>query len=241
MELTVLGCSGTYGAPAGGACSGYLLRSGATTVWLDCGSGTLVNLAHHVPIEELDGIVVSHSHVDHWMDLTGYLYACRYGFKRSAVPVFAAPLVQDRLDSVVGDATDVFEWSTVDEHRTVSIGEIAFRFSRTDHPVPTLAVEAQADGKRIVYSADTGPGWSPAAFDPADLLVIEASYQDASPPNPVHLTARQAGEIGRASHARRLMLTHLFPRIDPMISVAEASDAFGRDVILAAPHLSLTV
>ena len=28
MELTVLGCSGSYGAPGGGACSGYLVRVG---------------------------------------------------------------------------------------------------------------------------------------------------------------------------------------------------------------------
>ena len=28
MELTVLGCSGSYGAPGGGACSGYLVRDG---------------------------------------------------------------------------------------------------------------------------------------------------------------------------------------------------------------------
>ena len=41
MELTVLGCSGSYGAPLGGACSGYLLRDGDTAIWMDCGNGTL--------------------------------------------------------------------------------------------------------------------------------------------------------------------------------------------------------
>ena len=40
MELTVLGCSGSYGAPAGGACSGYLVRAGDANIWMDCGNGT---------------------------------------------------------------------------------------------------------------------------------------------------------------------------------------------------------
>ena len=34
MELTVLGCSGSYGGPRGAACSGYLVRDGDTAIWL---------------------------------------------------------------------------------------------------------------------------------------------------------------------------------------------------------------
>ena len=48
MELTVLGCSGSYGAPAGGACSGYLVRAGDANIWMDCGNGTFTNLQQHI-------------------------------------------------------------------------------------------------------------------------------------------------------------------------------------------------
>ena len=52
VELTVLGCSGSYGAPAGGACSGYLVRAGDATIWMDCGNGSFANLQQHVdPVE----------------------------------------------------------------------------------------------------------------------------------------------------------------------------------------------
>ena len=51
LSVTVLGCSGTF-ASAGGACSGYLVRSDATTIWLDCGPGTLGNLQRHVDLAE---------------------------------------------------------------------------------------------------------------------------------------------------------------------------------------------
>ncbi len=44
------------------------------------------------------------------------------------------------------------------------------------------------------------------------------------------MAAREAG-------ASRLMLTHLWPELDPVVSVAEGSDAFGEPVTLAAPHL----
>ena len=48
MELTVLGCSGSYGAPGRVACSGYLVRDGDTAIWMDCGNGTFANLQQHV-------------------------------------------------------------------------------------------------------------------------------------------------------------------------------------------------
>jgi hypothetical protein len=34
------------------------------------------------------------------------------------------------------------------------------------------------------------------------------------------------------------MITHLWPTLDPVASVEEASEGFGRSVSLAAPHLS---
>jgi hypothetical protein len=37
------------------------------------------------------------------------------------------------------------------------------------------------------------------------------------------------------------MLTHVWPAIDPLRSVIEGSEAFGQEVILAAPHLSIHV
>jgi ribonuclease BN (tRNA processing enzyme) len=89
-----------------------------------------------------------------------------------------------------------------------------------------------------VYTSDTGPNWSVAAFEPgADLVLSEATYVHDDRQSPIHLSARQAGEAARAASARRLILTHLWPQIDPVTSVEEGSDAFGEPVTLAAPHL----
>jgi ribonuclease BN (tRNA processing enzyme) len=101
-----------------------------------------------------------------------------------------------------------------------------------------MAVEIAHAGKRIIYTSDTGPHWSPLVFAPgADLLLSEATYQHDDIRAPIHLSARQAGELARAADAKRLVITHLWPTLDPVASVAEASDAYGAPVMLAAPHL----
>ena len=99
-------------------------------------------------------------------------------------------------------------------------------------------MEIHGDNRRLVYTADTGPGWSVDAFAPgADLVLSEATYLDGEKPAEIHLSAKEAGTAAREAGARRLMLTHLWPRIDPRRSVDEGSDAYGDAVTLAAPHL----
>jgi ribonuclease BN (tRNA processing enzyme) len=154
------------------------------------------------------------------------------------LPVYAPEGVEKTLEGLVGDWGNTFDWRAIGDGDRATIGDAQLRFSRTDHPPPTMAVEVAAGGKRLVYTSDTGPEWSPEVFGQgADLLVSEATYQHDDIRAPIHLSARQAGELARAAGARELMLTHLWPSIDPVASVEEASEAFGRVVVLAAPHL----
>jgi ribonuclease BN (tRNA processing enzyme) len=242
MELTVLGCSGSYGAPAGGACSGYLVRAGDATIWMDCGNGTFANLQQHVDPAELDAVVITHGHADHCVDLYGLHVMYRYGLEVCDFPIYAPEGLEKVLEHLVGSFGDTFDWRIVADGDKTEVADAQLRFSRTDHPPPTLAVEIAHDAKRLVYTADTGPEWSVDAFGAgADLVLSEATYMHDDIRVPIHLSARQAGELARDAHARRLMITHLWPTIDPLASVEEASEAFGREVTLAAPHLSTHV
>lgn len=238
IELTVLGCSGSYGAPAGGACSSYLVRAGDTTLWMDCGNGSFANLQQHTRVEDLTAVVITHAHPDHCVDLYGLHVLYKYGLGCEMLPVYAPEGVEKTLEGLVGDWGNTFDWNLIGDGDRATIGDAHLRFSRTDHPPPTMAVEVEAGGKRLVYTSDTGPQWSPEVFGPgADLLLSEATYQHDDIRAPIHLSARQAGELARAAGARELMLTHLWPSIDPVASVEEASEAYGRVVVLAAPHL----
>jgi ribonuclease BN (tRNA processing enzyme) len=238
MELTVLGCSGSYGAPAGGACSGYLVRTAQSALWLDCGNGTLANLQRHIAVDDLTAVVITHWHPDHCVDIYGLHVLLKYGLERTGLPVYAPEGFERRLATLVdGDWGGTFDWSAVGDDDAATVNDCDLRFSRTAHPPPTMAVELAADGKRLVYTADTGPDWSPEVFgSAADLVLSEATFQRSNENSGVHLSARQAGERARAAQARRLMLTHLWPGLDPNASVVEGSEAFGREVLLAAPH-----
>jgi len=239
LELTVLGSSGSFNAPLGGPCSGYLLRSGDTSIWLDCGNGTFGNLQQHVRAEDLTAVVITHEHPDHCVDIYGLHVLMRYGLEREGLPVIAPHGLAEHLGQLVdGDWGNAFAWQPIDESERASIGGVGLRFSRTDHPPPTYAVEASANGKRLVYTSDTGPGWSVDAFDAgADLVLSEATYLHGEKPVEIHLSAREAGTGAREAGAKRLMLTHLWPRLDHHRAVDEGSDAYGQAVVLAAPHL----
>lgn len=234
----MLGSSGSYGAPAGGACSGYLVRTGGTLLWMDCGNGTLANLQRHAAVEDVTAVVITHEHPDHCVDLYGLHVLLRYGLERTGLPVLAPEGVEEHLGALVsGDWGPTFDWRVVGDGDRTTVGDAGLRFSRTDHPPPTVAVEVSGDGRRLVYTADTGAGWSVGAFGPgADLVLSEATYQHASKPAQMHLSAREAGEAAREAKAKRLVLTHLWPRLDPVASVEEGSEAFGAPVDLAAPH-----
>jgi len=239
LRLTVLGCSGSYGAPAGGACSGYLVQAGETNLWVDCGSGTFSNLQQHLLPGDLTAVVISHVHPDHCVDLYGLHVLNRYGLERSGLPVFAPAGVEQQLEGLVGSWGDTFDWHAVADGDRVAIGDAALAFSSTEHPPPTVAVEIAHGGKRLVYTSDTGPGWSVEAFGRgADLVLSEATYQHDDIRAPMHLSARQAGEMAREARARHLVLTHLWPGLDPVASVEEGSEAFGHAVVLAAPHVT---
>jgi ribonuclease BN (tRNA processing enzyme) len=242
VELTVLGCSGSFGGPHGAACSGYLIRSGATSIWVDCGNGTFGHLQEHLAVEDLTAVVLTHGHPDHCVDIYGLHVLLRYGLGRTGLPVYAPEGLEKYLLSLVHDWGEAFDWRAVGDGDCTEVGDIALRFSRTDHPPPTYAVEASAEGKRLVYTADTGPGWSVGAFGSgADLVLSESTYLHAHRPAPIHLSARQAGEAAREANAQRLMLTHLWPLLDPAAVAEEGAEAFGGAVTLASTGLVTTI
>ncbi len=88
LSLTVLGCAGSY--PGDGVpCSGYLVRSDSTAVVLDMGHGTLPVLRRHIDLADLDAVVVTHAHPDHWVDLTAMRILTHYHLGIDGIPVWA--------------------------------------------------------------------------------------------------------------------------------------------------------
>ena len=204
MTLTVLGSSGSYAGP-GQACSGYLVSTDDAHVWVDCGPGTLANLQQHIALEDLTGIVTSHAHADHWVELTVAHVAFEHYLDRTR-----RPGVRDGRDARAtrgrrgAKSGPTFDWQTITDGSSFELGGIRFTCAETDHPVETLAmrIDDVAGGRTLVYSADTGSEWPLSALGgDIDVALCEATLPEEEAGTFTHLTAREAGEAARDAGA----------------------------------------
>ena len=248
MRVTVLGASATYPSPASPA-SGYLLRHGETSIWLDAGSGTFAALQRYVSPKSLTALFLSHQHADHCVDAIGLFYALRHGsVNREPITVYCPDAVAGTLGRFVdvenGAFEDVATFCDPTGLGDVTVDGLRLTFAEMNHPVPTLGLRAESNGTSFVYTADTGPSDHLVEFAAgADVLLAEATYQGASAekPWPHHLTAGEAGQLARAAGARKLVLTHIWPEFDPDRSLWEAGEEFGGDVALAVPDATFDI
>lgn len=239
MKLTILGTGAALPRP-GGACSGYLVEEGETRLLLDCGNGALSNLMQVADYRAITAIVLSHWHADHWFDLVPYRYGLKYGLR----PLPSRPwlyLPPGGTAILEGVATyfdpagrffgDVFALAEYDPAQGLAVGPLRIAFARTQHVVPTWAMRLTNGTRSLVYSADTGPSAAVEALArDADLFLCEASMQGPGDQSPgaLHLSAIQAGEMAARAGARRLLLTHLWPELDPQRTLAQAQQFYPR-------------
>ncbi len=261
MKLTVLGCWAPY-PRAGGACSGYLLQSGNKNILIDCGNGVLSNLQKHLDFRQLDAVVISHFHPDHYLDLFCLRHAVsgarRLDPKVRLLPVFMPETPAGPFQKL-GGYTEAFivrpiEKLTASARENTSVytavvgsddgaGGVRVSFVRTDHPLPAYAAIFEGEG-RLFYSADTRwCDYLPGFAAEADMVLCEASVTEADREytSAGHLTARQAGELARAAHAGQLMITHFWPGYNLGTIEKEAEAGFGRPVITAREGLEVKV
>ncbi len=241
MELIVLGSSASCPAP-GDACSGYLVRHGATEVMLDCGSGVLSKLLLHTSVEALSAIVISHFHPDHYLDLITLRYGLRYGHPGAPKPLVLLPpggIVHLRnvgmaLRGTQDYFTANYRLEEYDPGRPVTVGELKVGFERTAHDIPTWAISVKSPGgARMVYSADTSPAKAVKDFaTKADLFLCESTYpadaEGISTHN--HLTSVDAATMASKAQVRQLVLTHFWPAFPRTRFKAEAEQVFGAPV-----------
>jgi ribonuclease BN (tRNA processing enzyme) len=249
MRLTVLGSSGTY-TTAGSVCSGYLIRTATTTVMVDAGNGSSANLQAEVDLTDLDAIVISHQHADHCVDLIGLHHAVRArGDGATGIPLYSPPGVIDLLTELTSREApyvfeDSFDLQGVQAGDSFTVGDIRFRLFAAIHPVPTLSMRIEAEGRVLTYSADSagGPVLVEAATG-ADLFLCEATWQgeQLDHPSGIHLTAYDAGDVATAAGVGRLMLTHIAGNLDRDVSLAQARTRFDGPIDLAYDRLTVEV
>lgn len=255
MRVTIIGKSPAW-QDSGGACSAYLIEHGETSILLDCGNGAFGKLRQVHDYVDIDAVVISHLHADHYFDLVPFAFALTHAPRQQPVAVppwtanenparpalFGPPgalLGFARIGEVIGmerlllDAFDVAEY---DPGSALMIGELALRFHHVPHFIDAYAIDITApDGGRITYGSDCRPcdELVEAARD-TDLLIIEATV-----PRPErdgvrgHLTPAEAGEHAARARARRVVLTHISDEIDPEWALGQARAAYTGPLAIA--------
>jgi ribonuclease BN (tRNA processing enzyme) len=248
VELRVLGASGTW-PPAGGETCGYLVSHDGFHIWLDAGTGTFARLQEHIDVADLGGIVISHGHPDHFVDIIPAFYARHYYDMGSPdLPFYSPPGFTDLAALLVSEngrnvMAECYSFITASDRSTFELGPFTITPYAMEHiGVDALGFRIEADGGVLAYTGDTGPCDAAVELSrEADVLLAEASYHNDSHILPFHLSAAQAGEIATAASAKRLVLTHIPPPLDPAISRAEASATFAGPVDLAVTGLRVEV
>ena len=244
MELVVLGSGGGW-ATAGGTACGYLVRHDGFDLWVDAGTGTLANLQRHIGLLDLDAVVISHRHFDHFLDLYPYYLARVYrDDSPPPIPLFAPPGMFEHAARIEGSLADAYSSEPVQPGDTFEAGPFRIATAPMRHPVPTLGMRIEAGGRTLAYSADSGPNDELALLSKgADLLLCEATFDEAQSRRrePIHMNGREAGEVAARAGAAALVLTHIWPTNDREKTRRQAASVFGGPVTVAEEGLKLAL
>ena len=241
MQLTVLGCAGTFPGPAS-PCSGYLVEHDGYRLVLDLGAGALGNLQRHCDLRDVDAMYITHLHADHCIDLVAYFYARRYHPQGMPpiLPVYGPAGMAHRIGLAFEEPFDglheVFDFREPGPG-TYQLGPFTVTSGKVNHPIECHGLRVEAGGKVLTYSGDTAvcDEVVDLARD-ADLFLCEASWPSVpAPPPGIHLTGREAGEHATRARAKRLLLTHLMPFHDPQAMLTEAKETYDGHIDLVSP------
>jgi ribonuclease BN (tRNA processing enzyme) len=177
-------------------------------------------------VGQLSATVLTHLHADHSSGLEGLAFYYRYRLGRRAQllthPEVLARLWDGHLAGSMGGTgkpgrglDEFFEITPLDEGHAVQVGPFAVRCRRTLHSVPTFALQVQAAGRCLGYSADTA--FDPTLIDwlaPADLIVHESGS------GPMHTPYEELARLPAALRAK-MRLVHYADSFDLAASVIE--------------------
>lgn len=252
--VTALG--GASAAPnPGQGCSGYLIGDDETGLVLDMGSGTLTELLRHRALNDLDGIVISHLHVDHMLDVIALWWGWLYHVEplRAPIPLWLPPggsqtlrrtlATLGRPDEVERFFGDIFDAGEYDPAAEVRVGPATLSFARTAHFVPCWAVRVELPHGVVAYTADTGlaADLTPLARG-ADLLIAESMLPVGSfekSPDRGSSTPIEAAALARDARVERLMLTHFWSEQDADEALRQASRIFTGSIVVARPGVTV--
>ena len=219
-EVVFVGTSDAFGA-GGRRQSATLVRAPSGGLLFDCGGTTLSGL-NELGIErgEVDTIVISHFHADHFGGVPGMLIAMMYeDLRRETLHIAGPPEVQQRVRAAceaLGHPLEDRIWrfetefTVLEPDKPTKLGPVDVVGFRTHHnpDANPQGYVVTAGDKRVAYSGDTG--WFDALPDKVrgvDLFVCECTQVE--PGYEYHLSLAELVERQGEFDVGEMILTHL--------------------------------
>lgn len=248
MRLTTLG-TGSVALDPERVRAGHLVETADVRLLLDCGSGIIQRLSGRDWMG-ITHVAITHFHADHVSDLPTLIMAWKHG----ALPARSAPAeilgppgiidLMERLAAAFGSwVVDPGFPLTVRElesgDQVLLPGDMALEARKVPHTDESIAYSIRHDGRRMVYSGDTGldSGFAEWSAD-CDLLLCECSLPREMAV-PQHLTPEQCGEIAAIARPGVLVLTHFYPPVERTDVRAAVAERWNGSVVLAADGWSI--
>lgn len=211
MKVTVIGYYGGS-APANEATSAYLVEIGDKYILLDCGTGSLSLLQNLISLNDLDHVILSHYHWDHFSDIGAFIYN-RYvrnliGESKNPLNIYTQ---KDDLHSKSFEEFDTNRLYYIDKDSLVEIEGAQISFMETKHPLSCLAIKVEYKGKTLVYTADAGLNEELIEFSMGcDLLITECSlYSGFDGSKSGHMNADDVAKLINKSECKKAIISHL--------------------------------
>ena len=219
-ELVFIGTSDAFGA-GGRRQSAMLLRAPGGGLLLDCGATTCQGLSDlGIERDEVDAIVISHFHGDHYAGIPILLLAALYEDERKHPLRIAGPVgVEQRVhEMAIAMCYEIegrdWPFSIVFQEfhagEQVEVGPVSIEAFETQHQPHTCphGFLVHTGAQRIAYSGDTG--WFdelPRHVGEADLFVCECTYHSNN--FNYHLSHEALLARKHEFECGRIILTHL--------------------------------
>jgi len=244
MKLTVIGHWGGYPSK-NEASSGYLLEHDGFQLLVDCGSGVLAKMQNIIGPENLDAVILSHYHPDHIADI-GVLQHARLiqgllGKDVPTLPIYGHDENREEFRRL--SYKEITKGIAYHPAKHLMIGPFQITFLQTNHPVPCYAMRIEANGKAIVYTADSAYKEEFIEFAKnADVLLCECNfYGSQNGKKAGHMNSFEAGRLAQKATVSQLILTHLphYGQISELVH--EASSEYTGIIKLAEEFLTIAV